>query len=515
MPSETVRAVFQNLTNTQQNKVNKMDVIIIIALIILLIVALAVVLSWAEQRKKNKLDTDRQIEQENALSRQAAKEKMQLAVVANHGEEPAQGEQTDISDNDLVKIKAAYAKFEQDVRAWEAKLETKPEFSPTEEAVIHKEQLKYRMYFEQAFYKKHGNSVASQEWRHWTDAFSTLLERHARLIAEEEVPDEDDEEDGDEESVQNPETPRAPDTPSETDAHHPQSNRPSESADAAETLQPESPAGKVALSDDTESPSQYATVAPEQEVFGGESKDVSDNDTAIMPFPAGFTAADAPRGEIDEYALKGRERELWEYANRRNLSKREAGDRYERYLGYLYERAGWRVEYYGLTEGVANANRGIDLICEKEGVTHFVQTKYWSDGVAAKTNVNNVIDRTVKNMQGIVEKRGITGKAQAVLAARPKLSGQVARYAQAQGVLLLDDLPLQPYPLVKCHTGKRGSKKYFLPYLADKNPAKYEEIQQGAWEPYDLVRMDWGSGDVYVHTIEEAEALGYKYSNRA
>ncbi|PJO77517.1 hypothetical protein [Neisseria sp. N177_16] len=173
------------------------------------------------------------------------------------------------------------------------------------------------------------------------------------------------------------------------------------------------------------------------------------------------------------------------------------------------------MEYYGLTEGVANSNRGIDLICEKDGITHFVQTKYWSNGVVAKTNVNNVIDRIVKNMQSIIDKRAIRGDVQAVLAAKPKLSEQVAAYAQEQGVLLLDDLTLQAYPLVKCHTGKRGSKKYFLPYLADKNPAKYEEIRQGAWEPYDLVRMDMANGDVYVHTIEEAENLGYKYSNRA
>lgn len=492
-----------------------MDVIIIIALIILLIVALAVLLSWAEQRKKSKLDAGRQIEQENALSRQAAKEKMQLAVVANHGQEPAQGEQTDISDNDLDKIKAAYAKFEQDVRAWEAKLEAKPGFSVAEEAVIRKEQLKYRMYFEQAFYKKHGNSVASPEWRQWTDAFSALLERHARLIAEEEVPDEEDEEEDGDDSAPSSENVRADHTPSETAANLPQSNMPSESENTVETRLPQASAQAAATAGGNATPNRHETVAPQQQAFGGSDKDAPDHKPGMLPFPADFTAADAPRGEVDEYELTGRERELWEYANRRNLSKREAGDRYERYLGYLYERAGWRVEYYGLTEGVANANRGIDLICEKDGTVHFVQTKYWSDGVVAKTNVNNVIDRTVKNMQSIVEKRAIGAKVQAVLAARPKLSAQVARYAQEQGVLLLDDLPLQPYPLVKCHTGRRGSKKYFLPYLADKNPAKYGEIHQGAWEPYDLVRMDWGSGDVYVHTIEEAEALGYKYSNRA
>ncbi|WP_416191084.1 hypothetical protein [Neisseria sp. CCUG12390] len=488
-----------------------MDVIIIIALIILLIVALAMILSWVEHRKKSRLDAEKQTEQENALSRQVAKEKMQLAVVANHGEEPAESSQTDISDTDLEKIKAAYAKFEKDVQAWEAKLQVKPEFSADEENVIRKEQLKYRMYFEQAFYKKHGNSVASQEWRQWTDAFSGLLERHARLIAEDE-PEPDDEDDEDEDSSEASTTEAESRIPSETNETEMTADRPSENNQTVEEHDEDFDTESLRASGGDVDEAE--TDRPQQETVA-EKPDAENGNIALASiFPSGFTAADAPRGEVDEEELKGRERELWEYANRRNLSKREAGDRYERYLGYLYERAGWRVEYYGLTEGVANANRGIDLICEKDGVTHFVQTKYWSEGVVAKTNVNNVIDRIVKNMQGIIEKRAIRGEVHAVLAAKPKLSEQVAAYAQEQGVVLLDDLAVQPYPLVKCHTGKRGSRKYFLPYLADKNPAKYEEIHQGGWEPYDLVRMDIGGGDVYVHTIEEAEALGYKYSNR-
>ncbi len=492
-----------------------MDVILIIGLIVLLIVALAVILSWAEQRKKNKLEAEKQTEQEKALSRQAAKEKMQVAVVANHGDEPLEADQADISDNDLNKIKAAYAKFEKDVLAWEAKLQVKSEFSADEEALIRKEQLKYRMYFEEAFYEKHGNSITSQEWRQWTDAFSELLERHARLIAEEELPSEDDEED--DEAVESVETETFKQTPSET----PSQEMPSENHQAAEVKEVASNQAALAEAEtlpvaeqDAVEVETVASTTPQAAVATAESN-TSTAPLRAAVFPASFTAADALRAEVDEDELKGRERELWEYANRRNLSKREAGDRYERYLGYLYERAGWRVEYYGLTEGVANSNRGIDLICEKDGITHFVQTKYWSDGVVAKTNVNNVIDRIVKNMQSIIDKRTIRGDVQAVLAAKPKLSEQVTVYAQEQGVLLLDDLTVQPYPLVKCHTGKRGSKKYFLPYLADKNPAKYEEIRQGAWESYDLVRMDMANGDVYVHTIEEAENLGYKYSNRA
>lgn len=493
-----------------------MDVILILVLIVGLIVALAWLLGVWEQKKKAKIEAEKKLEQENEQSRQAAKEKMQLAVVANHGEEPLEAEQTDISDSDLNKIKAAYAKFEKDVIAWETKLQSSPELSVEDQAAIRKEQLKYRMYFDEAFYEKHRDSVASAEWRAWTDSFSELLERHARLIEEEEPADEDDmaEEDSHDmpsESELPVDHERAQPLPEQTVATEETTVEAARGQDsptepAAETQPPVSSQTDVAAVDE-----QVATIAAEPHTQET-ALSVPDNGNI---FNAAFTAADAPRAEVDEDALRGRERELWEYANRRNLSKREAGDRYERYLGYLYERAGWQVEYYGLTEGVANSNRGIDLICTKGGAIHFVQTKYWSDGVAAKTNINNVIDRIVKNMQNVVEKRRIQGNVQAVLAAKPKLSAEVEAYAAEQGVWLLDNLPVQPYPLVKCHTGKRGSKKYFLPFLQDKNPAKYEEIKQGAWEPYDLVEMNRANGDCYVHTIEEAEALGYKYSNRA
>lgn len=555
-----------------------------IAIIVGAIVVLALIISFMEQKKAAKKQAQVQAEQEYELSRQAAKEKMQLAVNANQGIEVAEAEQTGISDADLEKIKAAYRILETDVEAWEARQQREREWTAEELAIIQKDQLKYRMYFDEAFYEKHQYAVSSDEWRKWTDLFSSLLERHARLIAEAEDSATETEWEEDEEADEKVATVTVQPSDISTMAHTDDEVMVRQAIAAAEQAVAEVTRAECftqavdaetsALSE-TEMPSEHpapihtddevmvrqAIAAAEQAVAevtraecfaqaaGTETSVLSETE---MPSetetpsereipseqPVAWVAENA--GEVstaqegdflrlsehavhqavyvvDEHteSLTGRERELWEYANRRNLSKREAGDRYQRYLGYLYECAGWKVEYYGLTKGVDNSNRGIDLICQKGDHIHFVQTKYWSNSVAAKTNINNVIERELKHMQKIIRKRDLSGHIQAVLAVKPQLSAQAAADVARSGVLLLDNLAIRPYPLVKCHTGKRGSKKYLLPYLPEKNAAKWDEIKNGAWEAYDLVQMDLSNGDCYVETPAAAEALGYKYRNRA
>ena len=61
----------------------------------------------------------------------------------------------------------------------------------------------------------------------------------------------------------------------------------------------------------------------------------------------------------------------WETS--RNRSAWTAGIQYERYIGYLYEKDGFDVEYHGATMG--KQDKGIDLICKKGKAVHVVQCK--------------------------------------------------------------------------------------------------------------------------------------------
>lgn len=472
------------------------------------------------------------VPQEEAAAQEAAaaREKLQAQMAgAFEHEKEAAADVSAIPEQDLQRIEAAFAKFKEAVEGWEAKLQ-QAEFTPEEVHAIEVEQRKFHMYVDKVFYEKQQAAVASDEWRKWTDAFGGLFERHAALIAlpEPEIEEEDDEDEAPLFAPLTPQTEAADTAEANQAAQETAAASESETEPAAE-----SESEHTAASANTGEPHHIQTASTDAEKKTAEkTESAAVNAETEQREPAGASTgrpseimADAQIFSpeflrestpypLDEQGLKGKERDLYEYAHRRNLSKREAGDRYERYIGYLYERAGWPVEYYGLTEGVANSNRGIDLICYGADATHFVQTKHWTEGVVAKTNIRNVIDRVAKNAQQLAEKRPVSGRIVPVLVVKPELAAEYFDYAAEQGVRLFHDVSVQLYPQVKCTTGKRGSRKYFVPFLKEKTAEKVQEMLEGAWEPYDLVRMDTASGDVHVHTLAEAEALGYKYSTR-
>ncbi|MDY4446467.1 MAG: hypothetical protein SPE61_09145, partial [Campylobacter sp.] len=62
--------------------------------------------------------------------------------------------------------------------------------------------------------------------------------------------------------------------------------------------------------------------------------------------------------------LSKSERLLKEYEEKQYLKAEEIGRRYERYIGYLYEIDGYKVDYNGIKKGVKDG--GVDLICSKK-----------------------------------------------------------------------------------------------------------------------------------------------------
>lgn len=65
------------------------------------------------------------------------------------------------------------------------------------------------------------------------------------------------------------------------------------------------------------------------------------------------------------------------YKNKKNKSKWQIGIEYERYIGYLYEQKGYKVQYFGALEGLNDLGR--DLIAENGKKLLIIQCKYWSD----------------------------------------------------------------------------------------------------------------------------------------
>lgn len=91
------------------------------------------------------------------------------------------------------------------------------------------------------------------------------------------------------------------------------------------------------------------------------------------PNPNPYTLSEL-QNHLDAYrqkAISSGGRDKWKY-----------GRDYERYVGYLWEKRGWRVTYNGAIEGKFDG--GIDLICYKGNEICLVQCKRWKNNVGAE-----------------------------------------------------------------------------------------------------------------------------------
>ena len=79
---------------------------------------------------------------------------------------------------------------------------------------------------------------------------------------------------------------------------------------------------------------------------------------------------------------------------RRKKNSWEAGQEYERYIGYLYEKAGYQVTYYGSEKGLEDLGR--DLICKLNNITLVIQCKRWATNKTIhEKHINQLFGTTV------------------------------------------------------------------------------------------------------------------------
>jgi Restriction endonuclease. len=185
---------------------------------------------------------------------------------------------------------------------------------------------------------------------------------------------------------------------------------------------------------------------------------------------------------------------------KRKLSNREKGSRYERYLGYLYERAGWKVDYNGETSGVLDG--GIDLICiSRDGeMCHAVQAKHW-----ARRQIDTQDIRKFKEDFEDIRRLIKHPSPQAVfIISSSSFTPEAKELAEEYDITILAQAKMpKSYPLVKCLNKSNGEKIYVLPPIV--STGKY-----GSGSIYVYLSADFTQGDCYVYTCAEAERLGYK-----
>lgn len=166
---------------------------------------------------------------------------------------------------------------------------------------------------------------------------------------------------------------------------------------------------------------------------------------------------------------------LERYLSSRNKNSYEVGRDYERYIGYLYERKGYQVEYFGIEQGIEDLGR--DLICTKDNMIEIVQCKYWAShktihekhinqlyGTAVKYYIDHKNEVKQKSSLSLFPDLIFSGQIKATFITSTKVSETAKKFSSALGVQLLENKPLEKYPLIKCNINTKGEKIYHLPF---------------------------------------------------
>jgi hypothetical protein len=215
-----------------------------------------------------------------------------------------------------------------------------------------------------------------------------------------------------------------------------------------------------------------------------------------------------PRSEYEKLPPSERnQKALDRYLSSRKRSY-EIGRDYERYIGYLYEIEGFKVEYVGIEKGLEDLGR--DLICIKDSEIDIVQCKCWaSHKIIHEKHINQLYGTAVKyfidHRQLITSKKSLTlfpdlissGQIKATFVTSTKLSDTAKKFALALGIKIIEEKQLEKYPVIKCNIASNGEKIYHLPFD----------------QQYDKTLIK-NKGEFYAATVQDAENKGFRRAFR-
>jgi hypothetical protein len=178
---------------------------------------------------------------------------------------------------------------------------------------------------------------------------------------------------------------------------------------------------------------------------------------------------------------------------KRPKSKWLLGRMYERYVGYIYEKQGYIVEYHGIFKGLEDLGR--DLICHKGNNYQVVQCKNWSQ-------FKTIHEKHIFQLFGTFfqyRDEHPEQKAKAVFYTTTKLSDLARRFAIELDIKLVENFKFdQDYSCIKCNIGKNKEKIYHLPFD----------------QQYDTTNIEINKGEFYATTVIEAEKAGFRRAFR-
>lgn len=206
-----------------------------------------------------------------------------------------------------------------------------------------------------------------------------------------------------------------------------------------------------------------------------------------------------PKAEYDKLSPTDRNQLALDRYLKRSLNRAAIGRFYERYLGYLYEQDGWKVEYHGIVEG--HEDLGRDLICKKGNQVVIVQAKCWaSEKLIHEKHVFQLFGTTQLYLMNAQQNDLFNANVSAVFVTTTTLSPVARKAAQWLKIEIKERFAIdKAYPMIKCNINQSSKEKiYHLPFD----------------QQYDRTKITPEFGEFYATTVAEAEHRGFRRAFR-
>lgn len=206
-----------------------------------------------------------------------------------------------------------------------------------------------------------------------------------------------------------------------------------------------------------------------------------------------------PKAEYEKLSPSDRNQLAIDRYLNRTLSRVGIGRFYERYLGYLYEKEGWKVEYHGIVEGYEDLGR--DLICKKGNQIVIVQAKCWASAkLIHEKHIFQLFGTTQLYLMNHQQSDLFNANVSAVFITTTSLSPVAMKAAQWLKMQVKERFAIdKAYPMIKCNINQSSKEKiYHLPFD----------------QQYDRTKIVPELGEFYATTVAEAERKGFRRAFR-
>lgn len=180
--------------------------------------------------------------------------------------------------------------------------------------------------------------------------------------------------------------------------------------------------------------------------------------------------------------------------------KLNIGLEFERYCGYLYEKKGYQVKYWGILNGKADG--GIDLIAKNKTKTLYIQCKYWGNSKTIRENTisqlfGSALKMAIDNEETYESfiKKVKSEKIRIILLTKTGISEEAKQFCKKLSVIYKENIEIKlDYPRIKLVYGE--DKIFYIP-----TDLQYDNII------FSSSNKEYGR----CFTCKEAENLGYRH----